>query len=142
MLSSATLRNDIKRFPKNIFQNSLLVLRKVVCLSCRNNNSNMKTEQYPIIAAHFKARILRLKVSVVCVVVVLISIVLSSCSENDPEPQISCEQLQVEISAAQKAIEAHYAKGNQGNQYQWELDLKALLQDSTKKANEFKKRAC
>lgn len=102
----------------------------------------MKTEQYPIIAAHFKARILRLKVSVVCVVVVLISIVLSSCSENDPEPQISCEQLQVEISAAQKAIEEHYLKGNQGDQSQWERVLKTLRQDSTKKSNEFKKRAC
>lgn len=69
-------------------------------------------------------------------------VVLASCSENDPEPQIPCSQLKTEIEAAHKAILDHQAKGSDGNQAAWEVELKRLIEVKTVKTNEYSKRAC
>lgn len=70
-------------------------------------------------------------------------IVLSACStENDPEPQVSCEQLNAEIAQVNKQIETHYAKGNEGNQAAWEAELKRLMNIKSTKVSEAKKRLC
>jgi hypothetical protein len=70
-------------------------------------------------------------------------VLLASCSvENDPEPQASCEQLKAEIQQIDKQLEAHYAKGSQGNQSAWETELNRLIKIKTPKVNEAKKRLC
>lgn len=71
-----------------------------------------------------------------------ILIVLASCSENDPEPQISCEQLNAEIEQVNTQLDAHYAKGAGGNQSAWEKELNRLLDIKSNKVNEAKKRLC
>ena len=69
-------------------------------------------------------------------------IALASCSTEDPEPQLSCEQLNAEISQLTKQIETHYAKGSEGNQSAWEKELKRLQDIKYTKVNEAKKRLC
>lgn len=69
-------------------------------------------------------------------------VVLASCSENDPQPQVSCEQLNAEITQVNKQIETHYAKGNEGNQAAWESELKRLMNIKSTKVSEAKKRLC
>ena len=69
-------------------------------------------------------------------------IVLASCSTEDPEPQLSCEQLNAEISAVSAQISEHYNKGSQGNQVAWEKELRRLMDIRTKKTNEAKTRLC
>lgn len=74
--------------------------------------------------------------------IIILSLVFFACSENDPEPQVSCETLRTEIQAAQKAINDHQAKGNGGNQAAWEAELARLNQIKAQKSNEYAKRAC
>ena len=69
-------------------------------------------------------------------------IVLASCSTEDPEPQLSCEQLNAEIAAVSAQISEHYNKGAQGNQVAWEKELRRLMVIRTKKTNEAKTRLC
>lgn len=71
-----------------------------------------------------------------------ILIVLASCSSEDPEPQISCEQLKAEIEQVGRQLDAHYAKGSGGNQSAWEKELDRLLYIKSNKVNEAKKRLC
>ena len=71
-----------------------------------------------------------------------ILVVLASCSENDPQPQVSCEQLNAEITQVNKQIETHYAKGNESNQAAWESELKRLMNIKSTKVSEAKKRLC
>lgn len=69
-------------------------------------------------------------------------IVLASCSSEDPEPQVSCEQLKAEIEQVNRQLDAHYSKGSEGNQSAWEKELTRLLNIKSSKVNEAKKRLC
>jgi hypothetical protein len=75
-------------------------------------------------------------------ILIALIVIFASCSENDPEPQVSCSQLKTEIEVANKAILDHQAKGNGGNQAAWEVELKRLMEVKADKSNEYSKRAC
>lgn len=75
-------------------------------------------------------------------ILIAILVIFASCSENDPEPQISCDQLKSEIEAVSKSIQEHYAKGSEGNQDAWEKELTRLNSIKTEKSNEYYRRAC
>lgn len=70
-------------------------------------------------------------------------IVLAACStDNDPEPQLSCEQLNAEIAQVSAQITEHYNKGSQGNQSAWEKELRRLMDIKQKKTHEANNRLC
>lgn len=69
-------------------------------------------------------------------------VILASCSENDPEPQLSCEQLNAEIAQVSAQITEHYNKGSQGNQSAWEKELRRLMDIKSKKTHEANTRLC
>jgi hypothetical protein len=69
-------------------------------------------------------------------------VVLASCSSEDPEPQVTCEQLNAEIEQVTRQIEAHYAKGAEGNQSAWEKESTRLINLKSTKVSEAKKRLC
>lgn len=75
-------------------------------------------------------------------ILLVILVIFASCSENDPEPQISCAQLKSEIEAVSKSIQEHYAKGSEGNQDAWGKELIRLNNIKTEKSNEYSRRAC
>jgi hypothetical protein len=70
-------------------------------------------------------------------------LLLASCSvDKDPEPQLSCEALKVEMDAAIKAVQDHHAKGSQGNPTAWEAELDRLNKIKSEKVTEYKRRIC
>lgn len=75
--------------------------------------------------------------------IILISFIfLASCSSDDPEPQKPCEQLKVELNAAQDAILDHQAKGSNGNPDAWKDELNRLTAKRDKIQGEFITRRC
>jgi hypothetical protein len=74
--------------------------------------------------------------------ILLVAVLFLSCSENDPHPQISCDELKKEIELVNKEITEHHAKGSAGNPEAWENELNRLNNIKTVKTNEYAKRHC
>jgi len=73
---------------------------------------------------------------------IIIVIFLASCSGEDPKPQKPCEQIKIELEAAQKALVEHYAKGSTGNQDVWLNTLNNLIRTRDEKQAEYTSRYC
>ena len=74
---------------------------------------------------------------------IILLFVVTACSDkDDPKPQVPCEQLKIELDAAQKSLEDHYAKGSVGNQDVWLNTLNNLIRTRDAKQAEYTKRHC
>lgn len=73
---------------------------------------------------------------------ILVALIAFSCSENDPKPQKPCEQLKVELDAAQQALVEHKAKGSVGNQDVWLNTLNNLIRTRNEIQAEYTTRHC
>lgn len=70
-------------------------------------------------------------------------IIFASCSsEKDPEPQVPCETLKVQLHTAQEEILHHQAKGSNGNPDAWKAELNRLAMKRDKIQGEFITRRC
>jgi hypothetical protein len=69
-------------------------------------------------------------------------ILFASCSSDDPEPQIPCQQLKQEIDLAYKAILDHQARSSNGNPVAWQAELERLVVARDAKQGEFTRRRC